>query len=94
MRLIDADALFVDLDGTLAVSPTGYIHGDTVADMIGDQPTVDAVPVVRCKDCKNNGTSDCGMSRWYYADNEPFHKESWNNPYDYCSRGEKNENEI
>lgn len=45
MRLIDADALFTDLDGMMAVSPTGYIHGDMVADMIGDQPTVDAEPV-------------------------------------------------
>lgn len=45
MRLIDADALFENLDGMMAVSPTGYIHGDTVADMISDAPTVDAVPV-------------------------------------------------
>lgn len=45
MRLIDADALFINLDGMMAVSPTGYIHGDTVADMISDAPTVDAVPV-------------------------------------------------
>ena len=45
MRLIDADALFVNLDGMMAVSPTGYIHGDTVADMISDAPTVDALPV-------------------------------------------------
>ena len=54
-RLIDADALFTDLDGMMAVSPTGYIHGDTVADMIGDQPTVDAVPVEFIKgEIKNN----------------------------------------
>lgn len=45
MRLIDADALFINLDGMMAVSPTGYIHGDTLADMISDAPTVDAIPV-------------------------------------------------
>ena len=45
MRLIEADALFTNLDGMMAVSPTGYIHGDTVADMISDAPTVDAIPV-------------------------------------------------
>ena len=39
-RLIDADVLAFNLDGTMAVSPTGYIHGDTVADMIGDAPTI------------------------------------------------------
>ena len=41
MRLIDADALSYNLDGMTAVSPTGYIHGDTVADMIGDAPTIE-----------------------------------------------------
>ena len=45
MKLIDADALFINLDGMMAVSPTGYIHGDTVADMISDAPTVDAIPI-------------------------------------------------
>lgn len=44
MRLINADELFINLDGMMAVSPTGYIHGDTVADMISDAPTVDAIP--------------------------------------------------
>ena len=44
-RLIEADALFINLDGMMAVSPTGYIHGDTVADMISDAPTVEAIPV-------------------------------------------------
>lgn len=44
-RPIDADALFINLDGMMAVSPTGYIHGDTVADMISDAPTVDVVPI-------------------------------------------------
>ena len=43
-RLIDANALFINLDGMMEVSPTGYIHGDTVADMISDAPTMDAVP--------------------------------------------------
>ena len=44
-RYIDADALFIDLDGMMAVSPTGYIHGETVADMISNAPTVDVEPV-------------------------------------------------
>ena len=59
MRLIDADALFINLDGMMAVSPTGYIHGDTVADMISDAPTVEAVPVIRCKDCKHWQYESC-----------------------------------
>ena len=39
-RLIDGDVLSFNLDGMMAVSPTGYIHGDMVADMIGDAPTI------------------------------------------------------
>ena len=39
-RLIDADVLAFNLDGVIAVSPTGYIHGDMVADMIGDASTI------------------------------------------------------
>ena len=45
MELISRDALFINLDGMMAVSPTGYIHGDTIADMISDAPTIDAEPV-------------------------------------------------
>jgi hypothetical protein len=41
MRAIDADALSYNFDGMMAVSPTGYIHGDTIADMIGDAPTIE-----------------------------------------------------
>ena len=43
-RLIDADALLINLDEMMAISPTGFIHGETVADMINDAPTVEAVP--------------------------------------------------
>ena len=41
MRAIDADSLLYNLEGTMAVSPTGYIHGDTIVDMIGDAPTIE-----------------------------------------------------
>lgn len=41
MRLIDADLLLFNLAGTMEASPTGYIHGNTVADMIHDVPTAE-----------------------------------------------------
>lgn len=79
VRLIDADELFINLDGMMAVSPTGYIHGDTVADMISDAPTVDAEPVRH--------------GQWEYVDYGGFG--NWhcshcreicitNGDYDYC----------
>ena len=45
MRLIDADAL---IEEALTEGAYGYVD----AKQIADAPTVDAVPVVRCKDCK------------------------------------------
>ena len=64
-RLIDADALFINLDGMMAVSPTGYIHGDTVADMISDAPTVDAIPVewIKEKISNNKGFYNSSLRR-------------------------------
>ena len=44
MRLIDADALIKE---ALAEGAYGYVD----AEQIADAPTIDAVPVVRCKDC-------------------------------------------
>ena len=52
MRLVDADALKAKAFGKRG----GLIHTSD----IDAAPTVDAVPVVRCKDCKN--------SEHWYAD--------------------------
>lgn len=45
MRLIDADAL---LDKLICTSRYFTIRGDII-----EAPTIDAVPVVRCKDCRH-----------------------------------------
>ena len=45
MRPIDADALKEDLTRF-------YANEVTARELIDEQPTIDAVPVVRCKDCK------------------------------------------
>ena len=52
MRLIDADALLKDVRQDKALSAC---LGDIVDVelLVDDQPTIDAVPVVRCKDCKH-----------------------------------------
>jgi len=50
MRLIDADAL---KDMCVYASPcTSWEQESKLIDLIDAQPTIDAVPVVRCKDCK------------------------------------------
>ena len=52
-RLIDADAKidFIDMDSTWDPLETCFSERDVV-DMLESAPTVEAVPVVRCKDCK------------------------------------------
>ena len=55
MRLIDADALIKE---ACAEGAYGYVD----AKQIADAPTVDAAPVVRCKDCK-----------YHYWEQEPCH---------------------
>lgn len=91
-RLIDADELFINLDGMMEVSPTGYIHGETVADMISDAPTIDAVPVVRCKDCvhweKNNWNPN-GMCNAFDDGSVCILTET--DVDEYCARAERKE---
>lgn len=90
MRLIDADAT------KRRVADTFF---DTLIPCVNraldDSPTIDAVPVVRCKDCKH-GELD------FLADNGTTHIECYKcihpttglkimEPYDFCSYGERKE---
>ena len=62
MRLIDADSLLEELRKMEVISPdrkdlfTGPAR-IAVFGRIGEQPTIDAVPVVRCRDCKHEISS-------------------------------------
>lgn len=81
MRLIDADALIKNRDIQIVIGAGDNICVD-VAD-IENAPTVDAVEVVRCKDCKNMNEE---LVVWCY-----WHERA-TNPYDYCSYGERRDN--
>lgn len=57
MRLIDADEFEDALENTEcdispAYEPDGYSH-KLICEVLEEAPTVDAVPVVRCRDCKH-----------------------------------------
>ena len=52
-RLIDANALMRDVMGLTIVSPEAMNYANAVAVAIANAPTIDAVEVVRCKDCKH-----------------------------------------
>lgn len=92
MKLIDADALLKQIAEDSRRNEGWY--GDTwgFINTIKDAPTIDAVPVVRCKDCRHwrddnprvNGYHCC-----YRMHNIFPMKES-----DFCSRGERRTDET
>lgn len=80
MRLIDADVFdaIINDDGTIDVYAT-----ETARNAMLSMPTVDAVPVVRCKDCKYWGAdgyrNGCKYATCIMMEN------------DYCSMAEREE---
>lgn len=98
MRLIDADALdnaFTELrfnaDGELAHwgdRKDWCLHGNEIEKLIADAPTVDAEPVVRCKDCRyyRQWSGNCELLttrlRFYDLDKQA-------SPDAFCSYGER-----
>ena len=86
-RLIDADAIidFIDMGHTRNPLETCFSERDVV-DMLESAPTVDAVEVVRCKDCKHRGTDYC----IFHIKGEPADEELLRKlDNDFCSYGER-----
>ena len=77
-RLIDADALFAEFENA---DWYNNADRDEIAErLVLQAPTIDAVSVVRCKEC-----------RWYNCE-ACFKDDGTNNrrnPSDYCSYGER-----
>ena len=85
MRLIDADAFLKDiLTAGIGKTIIEYSESD-IGYMIRKRPTVDAVEVVRCKDCiRRYDTDECPMC--YLSGGQYVEYTSGNS---YCSRGER-----
>lgn len=79
-RLIDVDDLidFINM-GHLRNPLESCFSERDVVDMLESRPTVDAVPVVRCRDCKYHNKPPCPMRLSF----------NWTEDYDFCSYGEK-----
>ena len=77
MRLVDADALMEKANSDGAY---GYVD----AKQTSEAPAVDAVPVVRCRECK-----------WWQEDDDVGHcdnpdgLDNYAKPEDFCSYGER-----
>ena len=99
MRLIDADEVLrlfgEEYEETKELIHNGETHLDSLAEGFTEAyhiikyvlPTVDAVPVVRCKDCKHYDLSVCLK---IYSDGS-VHPAAWQSrkPEDFCSYGER-----
>ena len=78
--LISRSALLAEYDRVHVGAPGG------ARKLMEDAPTVDAVPVVRCKDCKHLMFSDC------YGECGQGHM-GIVKPWDFCSYGKREGNE-
>ena len=88
MRLIDADRLFESIyDNVSAPYEEAVAAKEDCLCEIEDAPTVDAVPVVRCKDCIHY---DLGVCLKIYSDGNA-HPEAWQPRRfeDFCNYGER-----
>ena len=86
MRLIDADAFLKDIL-TAGIGKTIIEYSESnIGYMIRKRPTIDAVPVVRCRECK-----------WWQEDDDVGHcdnpdgLDNYAKPDDFCSYGERKE---
>lgn len=101
MRLIDADIALENIDEWLDTVGTALIgwglsYYAELQGCIEDAPTVDAVPVVRCKDCKyhrglNEEERKNLLPDVLICTNAVFADSGWNPvlPNDFCSCGER-----
>ena len=85
-RLIDANALRVHR-GINVGANLGGLRAIVLEKDIRNAPTVDAVEVVRCKDCKHYYYSAYAMRCVCDFDNKEWDKD------DFCSYGERKDNE-
>lgn len=86
MRLIDADALGVGRCSK-DILPAAYCAGwNGLIELIEKAPTIDAVPVVRCKDCKfGDWDSEPNDAMVCMRTKDGF----WRSGNDFCSFGER-----
>ena len=96
-RLIDADAVKLNYGGLVHISPYDFQGiAKYFAEQIAAAPTIDAVPVVRCRECKHyrealSQTSDNAVVVWCAADKYPHNDvmpDDW-----YCAAGEREEDD-
>ena len=89
MRLIDADWMLAHIKPYELSDEDWSVTGGTairlICNAINKAPTIDAVPVVRCRDCKQGEIDDPDFPDQYYCRAGC----GWNNGGFYCAYGER-----
>ena len=92
-RLIDADALMDVIrqhENRLATKQGSIDYGMFtlgIQQAVDEQPTIDAVPVIRCRECKQGEIDDPDFPDQYYCHAGC----GWNKGDFYCAYGERKE---
>lgn len=93
-RMIDANKFKRKMKLEFLDRRNKFISMNDLLECIDDMPTLDAVEVVRCKDCKHydnsGGLEWCNLNSGFYTDGIDWHSFP---EYGYCSYGERCNNE-
>lgn len=87
VRLINVAPLMTD---GWVLERHGISNCDVGRMSLADVPTVDAVPVVRCRECKYRKTERCQM---YWESEDGREQYSWETDDDFCSSGKRRDDD-
>ena len=85
MRLIDLDSEYIQE----TIYRRGFKTRQDIEEWLNNSPTIDAVPVVRCKDCKHAWIHPCGYV-YCHRDGRNAYEMTFNLD-SFCSYGERKE---
>ena len=95
MRLIDADNLDFTFDRRcFSEGDEQYVRGvDDAMGVVNNAPTIDAVPVVRCRDCENYGKiGDCkSLDLLICIYSDTINHDFFPDPDFFCAYGQRKE---
>lgn len=86
MRLIDLDSEYIQE----TLYRCGFKTRQDIEEWLNNAPTIDAVPVVRCRDCKHAWIHPCGYV-YCHRDGRNAYEMTFNLD-SFCSYGERKDN--
>ena len=85
MRLGDLDRIAQDVrDNNIENYYKQDWTSSQIVTLLENAPTINAVPVVRCRECVKHGTEYCPLMNHYIGEDET-------DPDDFCSYGQRKE---